>query len=196
MITLTSQLNVFIFLPMHTYGLLYADGQKGTNIFTSDAYMTTAFDFQRYGISILLGHLLSEIVYDFYAFDIVKAVKTRSPHFFMLLHHVVGAYGLIVNLYYGGVIFTLNYLLLLIELTNTNNHIRMLTSSFDLQDTLLYKLNGVALTIVYFIFRVCWLTFIMFTTGLFSSCPGFKSFDITIGLTPMELLNARIAQYA
>lgn len=43
-ITLTSQLHVCFFVPTHVYGMLYADGKKGTNIFIDDDFMATAFD--------------------------------------------------------------------------------------------------------------------------------------------------------
>lgn len=74
---------------------------------------------------VTLSHLFAEIVYNLYAFDMVEAAKTRSQAFLMFMHHVVGSYGFLVMLYFGGHAFTLNYLLLAVEYSNTNNHIRM-----------------------------------------------------------------------
>lgn len=109
----------------------------------------------------------------------------------MLLHHGMFSFGICVMLYFGGSIFTMTYLTLLADMSNTCNHIRVAISSFDCQHTLTYKLNGLAFAINFFVFRVIILSYVVFTKTVFS-IPGFKSLDLTAGLNFFELAFLRL----
>lgn len=63
-------------------------------------------------------------------------------------------------------------------------------------DNLFFRINGLMLTAIFITFRVFWLSYLMFTTGLFCTFPGFKSYDLLSAVenaTPMEVLNIRLA---
>ena len=129
-----------------------------------------------------------------------KAVKTGAPASLMLLHHFIGIYGFVIMIYFDGVGFTLQYLVLFLEASNYNNHIRILQTQFKQQGTLLYNINGLMFTIVFFVFRVCWMTYMLFTTGLIGMIPGVKSicgnafYELIDRLSPLEKVCIRFSQ--
>ena len=73
-----------------------------------------------------MAHGLAETLY-----LLAVTAKWATQDLFMLAHHALFTFGICVILYFGGPIFTMTYLTLLADMSNTCNHIRVAISSFD-----------------------------------------------------------------
>ena len=73
-----------------------------------------------------MAHGLAETLY-------LMAVNTKftTHDYAMLAHHALFTFGICVILYFGGSIFTMTYLTMLSDMSNTCNHIRVAINSFD-----------------------------------------------------------------
>ena len=180
-----TQINVNIWFFMYIYGLLYADGKKGTNYFNDEAYSNNFLDYMGYYTVFQLSQHLAETLYYF---------LTMPEDKIMIGHHLVAIFMMISMLYVGGAFGSIYFLCGMVELSNTCNHIRMFTGDFlKDKESVGYKINGFFFWLTFFSCRICVLTYVVFTKLIFSM-PGFTSTSLVEGLSTGQICIVRFGQ--
>jgi hypothetical protein len=77
-------------------------------------------------------------------------------------HHAVGIGGTVVSLIVGRMILTLSNATCITEMSTPFVSLRALLYMHHKTDTTLYLINGLMMTVIFFIFRVCFQTYLVF----------------------------------
>lgn len=112
----------------------------------------------------------------------------------MIGHHLVAIFIMVAILYVGGPFASVLFLSGTVELSNTCNHIRMITGDFlKDKESVFYKVNGFCFWLTFFMCRIVVLTYIAFTKFIFSM-PGFAAPSLVEGLSTGQIIVVRITQ--
>ena len=83
----------------------------------------------------------------------------------MMLHHCQCLFGIAVGLYLDGFLGSLSSVTLIMEASTIFVNLRFVLFEHDMREGVLYIINGVFMAISFFVFRICW-----FNYALFSVC--------------------------
>ena len=176
-----SPLHLTIANPIIIYGFIYADGKAGTSWFADEHYWETAFDYQKYITIWMFAYVFAETVYIFLSMDYDPKMNQ------VYAHHLISLVGCVPGIYFGGWVFSQNYLVCLSEITNPCNNIRGLLTDLEIPNGKIYAVNAIVWFISFLWFRTISFTYIIFTKTAFC-IDGFACPDYVSGVEGTDML--------
>lgn len=135
------------------YCLAYADGKPGTTWLDTPEYQMTMYDIQKYSQLVSIGYL----IYDLF-FCIICSEESDSMAD-TYAHHFFAIAGASQACYIGGFLGSTCQLTWITEGSTPFVNLRTILSHHKLDKTTLYVVNGLVMTLVFFVIRVCFYTY-------------------------------------
>ena len=137
------------------YGMVYADGNPGTCYFYNYEYQAKMHDSQKYFNAMTGGYLIYDIIFCTFVFK-KDALMMQTYG-----HHLAGIVGALASIQLDGYYGSIAHLTMFTEISTINVNIRVLLTLIGLGDGLLYAVNGIMMTVVFFVSRVIGYTYVI-----------------------------------
>ena len=177
---LNCQLHLILVIPLYVYGLVYADAKKGTSWFNDDEYRVTAYPFQALLMLFSTGYFAGDAIAMGLTFD-------KKP-MDLYMHHVFVGGGTLLSVYCGGLVFTLNFLNFLVEISSVTLNIRVLLQYFNMKDSQMFAIVGLVFMAQFFWLRIVLMLYVNLTKMYceeFGAWPGFSCYSF-VGEDPTK----------
>lgn len=182
-----SCINVLVIVPLIFYGSFYADGKKGTSWFSDDEYRTANYPIQTLTMLNTVSFFVADAIVMALLFE---PGKGRDIY----LHHIVVNVGTLCSVYCGGIIYTVNFINFLVEISTLTLNVRVLMQQFDLNHGWKYTVVGLWFSLQFFWFRIIGTYYIMFTK-IYCWMPGFKCYPFGSGKGEYEFIAEQIIKF-
>lgn len=95
-------------------------------------------------------------------FEFIRATKNDALQMQIYAHHVFVIFGNLLALWLGGFFGSCSQISFIVEASTPFVSLRAIIAYHKREDCLLYKVNGILMTIMFFIFRVCFYYYMVF----------------------------------
>lgn len=138
------------------YGALYADGNPGTTWFNDHKYANTLWDIQKYLNLVSIGYLIYDGIFCMVVFD-TDALMMQT-----YMHHVAGIMGNSFSILLDDGFGSIAQLTFITEFSTFFVNARFLLAQHKLSKTTIYLVNGIFMTLSFFVVRIVYYTYILF----------------------------------
>jgi hypothetical protein len=106
------------------------------------------YEIQKYFNAMTGGYLLYDIIFCTFVF------KKDALMMQTYMHHVAGIIGALCSIYLDGYYGSIAHLTMFTEISTLNVNIRVLLTLIGLGDGILYAINGLMMTVIFFVTRI------------------------------------------